>query len=116
MRNNVATRIKIKTYSAQLSNYITGRYNIENGDTSMRIYTKFSDVKKGFTGFLRKISLNSLANRIQMNSQNDLNYYAIELQELPEIEADEKDCQIFITKFEGDVANNNYISSLKKIK
>ncbi len=116
LRNNVATRIKIKTYSAQLSNYITGRYNIENGDTSMRIYTKFSDVKKGFTGFLRKISLNSLANRIQMNSQNDLNYYAIELQELPEIEADEKDCQIFITKFEGDVANNNYISSLKKIK
>ncbi|MBR6163664.1 hypothetical protein IKQ26_07240 [bacterium] len=116
LRNNVATRIKIKTYSAQLSNYITGRYNIENGDTSMRIYTKFSDVKKGFTGYLRKISLNSLANRIQMNSQNDLNYYAIELQELPEIQADEKDCQIFLTKFEGDVANNNYISSLKKIK
>lgn len=116
LRNNVATRIKIKTYSSQLSTYITGRYNIENGDTSMRIYTKFSSVKKGFSGFMRKISLNSLANRIQMNSQNDLNYYAMELQELPEIEADEKDCQIFLTKFEGDVVNNNYISSLKKIK
>lgn len=116
LRNNVATRIKIKTYSPQLSNYITGRYNIENGDTSMRIYTKFSNVKKGFTGFLRKISLGSLANRIPMNRRNDENYYAVELSELPEIEANEKDCQIYLTKFEGDVVNNNYISSLKKIK
>ena len=116
LRNNVATRIKIKTYSPQLSNYITGRYNIENGDTSMRIYTKFSNVKKGFTGFLRKISLGSLANRIPMNKRNDENYYAVELAELPDIEADEKDCQIYLTKFEGDVVNNNYISSLKKIK
>ena len=116
LRKNVAVRIKIKTYSSQLSNFITGRYNIENGDASMRIYTRFSNVKKGFTGFLRKISLGSLANRIPMNKKNDENYYAVELAELPEIEANEKDCQIFLTKFEGDVANNNYISSLKKIK
>ena len=116
LNNNVATGIKIKTYSPDLSTYIAGRYNIDNGDTSLRIYTKFSSVKKGFTGFLRKISLNSLANRIPMNSRNDANYYAIELAELPEIEANEKDCQIYLTRVEGDVVNNNYISSLKKIK
>ena len=61
-------------------------------------------------------SANTLANRIPINSRNDANYYVVELAELPEIEADEKDCQIYLTKVEGDVANNNYISSLKKIK
>ncbi|MBR1461088.1 hypothetical protein IJ596_05600, partial [bacterium] len=87
LANNIATGIKIKTFSPDLSTYIAGRYNIDNGDTSLRIYTKFSNVKKGFTGFLRKISLSSLANRIPMNSRNDANYYAIELSELPPIEA-----------------------------
>lgn len=113
---NVVTGIKIKTYSPQLSTYISGRYNIDNGDTSLRIYTKFSSVKKGFTGFLRKISLDALANRLPINSRNDTNYYAIELAELPEIEANEKDCQIYLTRVEGDVVHNNYISSLKKLK
>ena len=116
LNKNVATTINIKTFSPQLSTYIAGRYNIDNGDTSLRIYTKFSDVRKGITGFLRKISLNSLANRLPMNSRNDTNYYAIELAELPEIDADEKDCQIYLTRVEGDVVNNNYISSLKKLK
>ncbi len=116
LRNNIATGIRIKTFSPQLSTYIAGRYNIDNGDTSLRIYTKFSNTNKGFSGFIRKLSLNTLANRISMNSRNDANYYAVELAELPDIDADEKDCQIFFTKVEGDVANNNYISSLKKIK
>ena len=116
LKNNVVTGIKIKTYSPQLSTYISGRYNIDNGDTSLRIYTKFSSSRKGITGFLRKISLNSLANRLPINSRNDANYYAIELAELPEIDANEKDCQIYLTRVEGDVVNNNYISSLKKLK
>lgn len=116
INKNIVTGIKIKTYSSSISNYIAGRYNIDNGDTSLRIYTKLSNAKKGFKGFLRKISLNSLANRIPFNSRNDANYYAVELQELPEIDADEKDYQIFLTRVEGDVVNNNYISSLKKIK
>ena len=113
---NVVSGIKIKTYSPQISTYIAGRYNLDNGDTSLRIYTKYSNAKKGIAGFLKNISLNTIANRIPLSSRNDANYYAIELKELPEIDADEKDCQIFLTRVEGDVANNNYISSLKKIK
>ena len=116
LKNNVARRIKIKTYSPQLSTYIAGRYNLDNKDASLRIYTKFSSRRKGFGGFLRNISLNALATRIPLSSRNDENYYAVELAELPEIDADEKDCQIFLTKVEGDVENNNYLSSLKKIK
>lgn len=116
LNNNVVTGINIKTYSPQLSNYVAGRYNIENGDTSLRIYTKFSSTNKGITGFLRKLSLNTLANRLPMNSRNDANYYAIELAELPPLESGEKDSQIYLTRVEGDVVNNNYISSLKKLK
>ena len=62
------------------------------------------------------LSLNSLANRIPLNSRNDSNYYASELSQLPPIDAEEKDCQIFLTKVDGDVQTNNFISSLKKIK
>ncbi|MEE3349476.1 MAG: hypothetical protein VZR09_05490 [Candidatus Gastranaerophilaceae bacterium] len=117
LKDNVARMIRIKSYSSQLSTYITGRYNLDNKDTSLRIYTKFSSSrKKGLAGFLRNLSLNSIATRIPFSSRNDVNYYELELKELPEIEADEKDCQIFLTKVEGDVEHNNYISMLKKIK
>lgn len=116
LKNNVVELLKIKSSSPQLGSYIVGRYNIENGDAILRIYTKFSSANKGFGGFLRNFSLNSLANRIPLSSRNDANYYASELKEIPEIEADEKDCQIFLTKVDGDVVNNNFLSSLKKIK
>ncbi len=114
--NNIIKRIKIKSYASQLSTYITGRYNLENGDTSLRIYTRLSNKKKGFGGFLSKISLNALANRIPLSSRNDANYYRVELDELPLINDNDKDCQIFLTRVEGNVEQNNYISSLKKIK
>lgn len=116
LKNNVVELLKIKSSAAQLSSYIVGKYNIENGDAILRIYTKFSSKNKGFAGILRNFSLNSLANRIPLNSRNDAHYYAAELEQLPPIEADEKDCQIFLTKVDGDIVSNNFLSSLKKIK
>ena len=116
LKDNVIEKIKIKSSAPQLSAYIAGRYDLETKDTSMRIYTKFSSNRKGFAGFLRNISLNSLASRMPMSSRNDANYYSSEISQLPPIDADEKDCQIFLTKVEGDVENNNFLSSLKKIK
>ena len=116
LKDNVIEKMQIKSYSDQLSAYIAGRYDLEQSDASLRIYTKFSNKNKGFAGALRNISLNSLANRIPLSGRNDSNYYAAELEQLPAIDADEKDCQIFLTKVDGDVEHNNYISSLKKIK
>ena len=108
--------IKIKSYSPQLSAFIIGKYDLENSDAILRIYTKFSNKHKGVGGFLRSLSLNSLANRIPLKSRNDANYYSAELEQLPDIEAEDKDCQVFLTKVDGDVEHNNFISSLKKIK
>lgn len=116
LKDNVISLMKIKSSSPQLSSYIVGRYDLESKDATLRIYTKFSNYKKGFAGALRSFSLNSLANRIPMSSRNDANYYSSELSELPPIEADEKDCQIFLTKVDGDIEHNNFLSSLKKIK
>jgi hypothetical protein len=108
--------MKIKSYSSTLSAFIIGSYNLENSDAILRIYTKFSNKNKGVAGVLRNISLNTLANRIPLNSRNDSNYYEAELSQLPAINADEKDCQVFLTKVDGDIEHNNFISSLKKIK
>lgn len=116
LKDNVIELMRIKSSSPQLSSYIVGCYNLENSDAILRIYTKFSNKNKGFAGALRNISLNSLANRIPLKSKNDANYYAAELAQLPEIDAEEKDCQVFLTKVDGDVEHNNFISSLKKIK
>lgn len=116
IKDNVVELMKIKSSSPQLSSYIIGRYNIENSDAILRIYTKFSNKNKGLTGALRNVSLNSLANRIPISSRSDAHYYSAELEQLPPIDADEKDCQIFLTKVDGDVEHNNFISSLKKIK
>lgn len=116
LKDNVAQLIKIKSSSPQLGCYIVGRYNLENSDAILRIYTKFSNKNKGAAGFLRNISLNSLANRIPLSSKSDVDYYSSELANIPEIDADENDCQIFVTKVDGDIEHNNFLSSLKKIK
>jgi len=116
LKNNVVVPMKIKSSASQLSSYIVGTYDLEKQDAALRIYTKFSNRRKGLYGVFRNISLNSLANRIQLGSRNDSDYYSAEISQLPEIDADEKDCQIFLTKVDGDVEHNNFISSLKKIK
>lgn len=116
LKDNVVALMRIKSKSPQLSSYIVGKYDLENQDAALRIYTKFSNRKKGMLGFLRNVSLNSLANRIPLSSRNDSNYYSSEISQLPPIDADEKDCQIFLTKVDGDVVQNNFLSSLKKIK
>jgi len=115
LKDNIIEHMKIKSSSPQLSAYIAGKYNLENGDAALRIYTKFSSKNKGFAGALRNISLNSLANRMPVNTRNDAHYYEAELSQLPELE-DERDCQIFMTKVDGDVEHNNFISSLRKLK
>lgn len=116
LKNNVIQPMMIKSASPQLSSFIVGTYNLENQDAALRIYTKFSNRKKGIYGFLRNLSLNALANRIPLSSRNDSDYYAAEISQLPDIDADEKDCQIFLTKVDGDIVQNNFLSSLKKIK
>lgn len=116
LKNNVVEKIMIKSVAPQLSSFIIGRYDLETRDASLRIYTKFSNKNKGFSGFLRNISLNSLANSVSFGKNSENMYYASELAQLPPIDADEKDCQVFLTKVDGDVENFNFLSSLKKIK
>ena len=116
LKDNIIERMMVKSSSPQLSAFIVGRYDLNTSDASLRIYTKFSNKNKGVYGILRNISLNSLANRIPLTTRSDSNYYSAELSMLPDIDADEKDCQVFLTTVDGDVEHNNFISSLKKIK
>ena len=116
IKNNVIEKIMIKSSAPQLSSFIIGRFDLESRDATLRIYTKFSNKNKGFAGALRNLSLNSLANRVSLSGRNDSLYYAAELEQLPPIDADERDCQVFLTKVDGDVERNNFLSSLKKIK
>ena len=116
LKDNVAQRIDIKSYAPTLSALIRGRFDMDKHDASIRIYTRFSTDKKTMFGFLRNISLNALANKVQMNTRNDYNYYSAEIADLPQIEIGEEKSQIFLTQIEGDVEKNNYLSSLKKIK
>lgn len=116
IKDNNIELLKIKSRAPQLSSYIVGCFNLETRDAILRVYTKMSNKKKGFYGVLRNFSLNSLANRLPLGNANETNYYSNEIKQLPEIDAEEKDCQIFLTKIDGDVERNNFISSLKRIK
>ena len=62
------------------------------------------------------ISLNSIENKVKLNTRNDYNYYSSEIADLPQIDIDEDKSQIFLTIIEGDVENNTYLSYWKKIK
>lgn len=116
IKDNIIKRIKIESTAPQLATLIMGRFDLETRDASLRIYTKFANKNKGITGVLRKLSLNSLANRVSFGSSSVENYYSAELEMLPSLEADEKDCQVYLTTVDGDVERNNFLSSLKKIK
>ena len=116
LKDNVIERLMIKSSAPQLGSFIIGRYDLTTGDASLRIYTKMSNKGKGFAGFLRNISLITLANRISTSGRNDSNYYSSEIEQIPQIQADEKDAQVFLTKVDGDVVNFNFLSSLKRIK
>ena len=116
LKDNVITRMMIKSQAPKLASFIVGRYDLENADATLRIYTRFSNDKKTMFGFLRSFSLNALANKVQMNSRNDANYYESELKDLPQIEVEENKTQVFLTQIEGDVEHFNFLSSLKKIK
>ena len=116
IKNNVVEKIMIKSIASQLSSFIIGKYDIETKDASLRIYTKFSNKNKGLAGFMRNFSLNSLANKVQFGNTSESSYYSAELAMIPPIDADEDDCQVFLTKVDGDVENFNFLSSLKKIK
>lgn len=116
LKDNIVSRMKIESTATTLACLIIGRYNLENSDATLRIYTKFSNKQKGISSVLRNISLNSLANKISLSSKTDSSYYAAELNMLPKLEADDKDCQVFLTTVDGDVEHNNFLSSLKKLK
>lgn len=116
IKDNIIERMMIKSSSPQLSAFIIGRINLVNMDASLRIYTKFSNIHKGFSGFLRNISLNVLSKRVKTNAKNDASYYAMELSQLPKLETGEEMAQVYLTKFDGDVLTTNFISQLKRIK
>ena len=116
IKDNVVNRMMIKTTASELATLTMGRFDLETRDASLRIYTKFSNKNKGFTGFLRGISLNSLANVGSFGTKNDANYYSAELALIPELKTDEENSQIFLTTVDGDVEHNNFLSALKKIK
>ena len=116
IKDNIIERMMIKSSSPQLSAFIIGRINLVNMDASLRIYTKFSNIHKGFSAFLRNISLNVLSKRVKTNAKNDASYYAMELSQLPKLETGEEMAQVYLTKFDGDVLTTNFISQLKRIK
>lgn len=116
IKDNVLAPIDIKSYSSSLSALIKGKFDLERHDASLRIYTRFSTDKKTIFGFLRNLSLNSLANKVKLNSKNDANYYESELSQLPQIDVEENKTQVFLTQVEGDIEHFNFLSSLKKVK
>lgn len=115
--DNIVKNISITSSSPLMSSYIAGRYNLENRDAALRIYIKYSRKNKGFYGLLRNISIGSIANRVPFGAKSSNNYYEREIEKIPPLEGvDENDCQIYLTKVDGDVENNNFISFLKKLK
>ena len=116
IKDNIIDKLKIESTAPQLATLIFGKFNLETRDASLRIYTKFANKDKGVAGVLRKLSLNSIANRVSLGNSNLENYYSAELEMLPPLDADEKDCQVYLTTVDGDVERNNFLSSLNRIK
>ena len=59
LKDNSINRMNIKSEASQLSSFIIGKYDLEKSDATLRIYTKFSNKRRGMAGALRNISLNA---------------------------------------------------------
>lgn len=116
LEDSIIKRMKITSVAPQLAILIYGRYDLTTNDATLRIYTKISDKGKGLAGFLRNISLNSIASKLPVSGRNEGNYYANELEMIPKLETGEEISQVFLTKVDGDLINYNFISSLKRVK
>ncbi len=117
IKDNVVKKISITSSAPQMASYIAGKYDLNTNDAALRIYIKYSNKNKGFYGVMRNISLGSLANRIPFGAKSSNNYYEREIEKIPALnDVDEKDCHIYLTKVDGDIENNNFISFLKKLK
>ena len=75
-----------------------------------------SNKHKGIYGVMRHISLNAIANKLPLGNTNETNYYSNEIKELPALDLPDEECQILLTKVDGDLETGNFISSLKRIK
>ena len=116
LKDNIINRMKIESTAPELATLIFGRYDLSTNDSSLRVYTKFSNKGKGFAGILRNFSLNTLATKLSISSRNESNYYASELEQIPKLQTGEDRAQVFLTKVDGDILNFNFLSSLKRIK
>lgn len=118
IKNNIIRRMAIKSSSPQLSSFISGRMDLETGDSTIKIFTMFSNKDNGIKGFLKGFSISNLAflDSNSYNKQTLQNLYQADIEQLPDIEAPERDKQIFLTIVDGDIQRNNFLSSLKKIK
>lgn len=116
LNDNVIENIKIKSFAPNLCSYIAGSYDMKKNDASMRIYTKMSGKSTGIYGFLRELSLSNIASRVSIGARNDVVYYSSEISEIPKLKDNDENAQVFLTRVDGDVASNNFLSSLKKLK
>ena len=116
LKDNIISHMKIESLAPELATLIFGRYDLTDNDASLRVYTKFSSKGKGFAGFLRNFSLNTLASKLSISSRNESNYYESELEQIPKLQTGEDKAQVFLTKVDGDILNFNFLSSLKRVK
>ncbi|MBQ9688360.1 hypothetical protein IJV79_01845, partial [bacterium] len=117
IENNVIKNINITSSVPQMSSFITGKFDLESRDAALRIYIKYSGQDKGFAGFMRNISLNGLANRVPFGQTSSNSYYEREIANIPALAPEfEKDSHIYLTKVDGDIERNNFVSFLKKLK
>ena len=116
LKDNIIERMMVKSTADKLAAFIIGRYDLNTNDACLRIYTKISDKGKGFSGFLRNISLNSIASKLSLSNRNEANYYEKEISNIPKLKDGEDNAQVFLTKIDGDIINYNFLSTLKRIK
>ena len=80
-----------------------------------KIATEYLKVRMTYRQLLRRVDKVAAGLR-KLGVKENESYYAAELSMLPELETGEDNAQVFLTKFDGDIQTNNFISSLKKIK
>ena len=110
----VVKNIEVFSKGSHLSIYLNGLYDIGESDADIVVYGKFGRKIDGLLGGVGNISLNTFFNLIPKTS--DLTEYDAEISKIPDVTYKSNDYRVFRAAVNGNINENNSVSSFKWIK
>lgn len=114
INKGIVKNIEVFSKGSNLSIYLNGLYDMNESNADIVVYGKFGHKIDGLLGGVGNLSLNTFFSLIPQ-TQNATEYDS-EIAKIPDITYKSEDCRVFRATVDGNINENNSVSSFKWIK